>query len=129
MNKKAFLQFGSGLGPLSRSLPIAEELIKDGYQIRYFGFENAKSSMENLGVFPLNEKFNIKDIKKRAGNVNYYSAEQFWDEIGYGDIEWVGKKVDELAFYVREFAPDIIVSDLGILSALSPEFYIFHSSL
>ncbi|AZT89561.1 glycosyl transferase [Caldicellulosiruptor changbaiensis] len=117
--KKVFLQFGSGLGPMSRSLPIAEGLQREGYIVKYFGFENAKPYMNKMGIEELSENFNIKDIKKGVQTPNWYCAEQFWEIIGYGNIEWVEKKVEELIEYLRDFSPDFIISDLGILSCIA----------
>lgn len=117
--KKVFLQFGSGLGPMSRSLPIAEGLQREGYIVKYFGFENAKPYMNKIGIEELSENFNIKDIKKGVQTPNWYCAEQFWEIIGYGNMEWVEKKVEELIEYLKDFSPDFIISDLGILSCIA----------
>jgi len=48
--KRIFLQFGSGLGPMSRSLPIALALAEAGYEIKYLGYDMAKEYMKKAGI-------------------------------------------------------------------------------
>lgn len=117
--KKIFLQFGSGLGPMSRTLPIAAALSNEGYELKYFGAENAKTYMEKCGIQEISQSFNIRDIKKGVQNPDWNCAEEFWGMIGYGNIEWVESKVLELIEYIKEFSPDYIFSDLGILACIA----------
>jgi|GEM_PF-1036963 len=117
--KKIFVQFGSGLGPMSRTLPIVEALVKEGYIIKYFGYENAKPHMKKIGVAELSEEFHIRDIQKGQQNPDWSCAEEFWEIIGYGHMDWVEKKVEELMGYIKDFSPDYIFSDLAILSCIA----------
>jgi len=39
--------------------------------------------------------------------------------IGYGNMPWVERKVDELINLLKQFFPDYILSDLGILACLA----------
>lgn len=117
--KKIFLQFGSGLGPMSRSLPIALALADAGYQIKYLGYSSAKSYMLKAGIEELNCDFNISDIVKVNPNPYWNTAGQFWEMIGYGNMQWLEKKVDALIEVLKEYSPDYILSDLGILGCLA----------
>ena len=117
--KKIFLQFGSGLGPMSRSLPIALALAKEGYEIKYLGYSSAKEYMEKAGIKELSSDFSISDIVKSNPSPFWNTAGQFWEMIGYGNMEWVENKVDCLIDLLKEFSPDYIVSDLGILGCLA----------
>ena len=119
MAKKIFLQFGSGLGPMSRSLPIALALAKAGYEIKYMGYSSAKSYMLKAGIKELSSNYSISDIVKSNPNPYWYTAGQFWEMIGYGNMDWVEKKVDQLIEDMKEFSPDYILSDLGILGCLA----------
>ena len=116
--KKIFFQFGSGLGPMSRSLPIALALAESGYKLKYSGYANAKPYMEKVGIEELNPNFSISDIKKCNPDPYWSTAGQFWEMIGYGNMEWVEGKVNEIINDLKDFKPDIILSDLGILSCI-----------
>lgn len=117
--KKIFAQFGSGLGPLTRTLPILKELKESGYEVKYFGFKNAKKRMEEIGISELSDEDFISGIQRTTPVRNWYSAEQFWSIIGYNNAEWLNVKVDNLISKLKEFSPDIIFSDLGILSCIA----------
>ena len=117
--KKVFMQFGSGLGPMSRSLPIALALGREGYQIKYMGYQSAKPYMKEVGIEELNENYSVADIVKEVPNPYWNTADEFWTMIGYGNMPWVEKKVDELIDYLKQYKPDYILSDLGILACLA----------
>jgi len=117
--KRIFLQFGSGLGPMSRSLPIALALAEAGYEIKYLGYDMAKEYMKKAGIEELCPEFSISDIKKGSPNPYWNTAEEFWSMIGYGNMPWVERKVDELINLLKQFFPDYILSDLGILACLA----------
>ncbi|WP_265444982.1 glycosyltransferase [Acetivibrio straminisolvens] len=116
---RIFLQFGSGLGPMSRSLPIALALAEAGYEIKYLGYDMAKTHMKKAGIEELCSDFGISDIKKGSPNPQWSTADEFWSMIGYGNMPWVERKVDELISLLKEFSPDYILSDLGILACIA----------
>ena len=116
--KKVFMQFGSGLGPMSRSLPIALELAKNGFEVRYLGYSSAKKYMEKAGIKEIDSIFSISDITKGVPNPHWNTADTFWTMIGYGNMPWLETKIEQLIKIVKDYNPDYIFSDLGILACL-----------
>jgi len=104
---------------MSRSLPIALALAEAGYEIKYLGYDMAKTYMKKAGIEELGSEFSISDITKGSLDPYWNTADEFWTMIGYGNMPWVERKVDELMSLLKEFSPDYILSDLGILACLA----------
>jgi len=90
---------------MSRSLPIALALAEAGYEIKYLGYDMAKEYMKKAGIEELCPEFSISDIKKGSPNPYWNTAEEFWSMIGYGNMPWVERKVDELIKFVKTIFP------------------------
>lgn len=116
--KKVFMQFGSGLGPMSRSLPIALEMAKNGFEVQYLGYSSAKEYMQKAGIKEISTEFSISDIVKGAPDPHWNTADSFWSMIGYGNIPWLEEKLNKLIEIVKNYNPDYIFSDLGIMACL-----------
>lgn len=119
MMKKIFVQFGSGLGSLSRVFPIVKMLKEHGHVIKYSGYPTAKKYMDMIGIEELDEQFCFNDKKLKNPRAEWTSAEEFWEMMGYNDPDWIMKKVNQLSESIKRFSPDLIITDLGFLCWMS----------
>ena len=117
--KRIFVQFGSGLGSMSRVFPIVKLLKERGYIIKYSGYPTAKKYMDMLHIEELDSTFCFNDKKIKNPRAKWETAEEFWEMMGYNDWGWIEKKVNQLSKSIVSFKPDLIISDLGFLCWMS----------
>jgi UDP:flavonoid glycosyltransferase YjiC (YdhE family) len=109
---------------MARSYPIAKALVENGYDIRYYETSSnalVESRFKDIGVYPISDKYKIKFLKKedRPKYSSWYNPEEFCELIGYNDIEWLENTIDELIYYIKQFSPDYIFSDISIISSIA----------
>lgn len=56
----------------------------------------AKAYMKKAGIEELCSEFSISDITKGCPNPYWNTADEFWSMIGYCNMPWLERKVDEL---------------------------------
>lgn len=119
--KKFIFQFGAGLGPLSIVYPYISEIGKhSNCEMKYIGNLNLEKQLKNINISSLTESFIESDIRVGEFYNNWVCAEEFWERVGYCycDKEWLFSKLDLYENLVRQYAPDWIITSLGLLSCI-----------
>jgi UDP:flavonoid glycosyltransferase YjiC (YdhE family) len=116
MKRRIYVQFGGGLGSMSRIIPIIEGLNNEDIEFKYSGFPVAQKYMEDLGVSLLDSKFRFDDKIMKEPCSKWKTPEQFWQMMGYNDFEWIKEKVSQLVKLLNEYRPHLVITDMGILA-------------
>ncbi len=107
---KIFLELWTGIGPLIRSLPIAQELRSRGHQIEFLAHDQSVQYMLACGFSRAG--INPHDIAVRPTSMgNWRSIDTISTLRGFADSDW--------RRYLTQLQPDLVISDFGIQSAIA----------
>lgn len=115
---KIFFEFSGGLGPLIRCLPIANYLRELGHDIIYFGHPECRYYMNELKYQHIEldvVKLVDSDIEVKS---NWINADEFWASSGFSNKVFLKREIDVWINKIKEYNPDVIISDLGVFSSL-----------
>ena len=115
---KIFLELWTGIGPLIRSLPIANALRQRGHEVTFLAYDQAAQYMiacgfEQADIDP--QKIAVRPMVLPSWRNNDAGA----GLRGFADIEWLKNTQKEWRRYFNTYKPDLILSDFGVQSAIA----------
>ena len=110
---KIFFAFSSGIGPLIRCLPIANELRNRGHEIGFYAIDKASEFMiennhKKIDLEPIEPPNNELLVEK---NPTYPSLSVYYSFLGYQDRDFVRRKIKAWLNLIKSYRPNVIVSD------------------
>jgi UDP:flavonoid glycosyltransferase YjiC (YdhE family) len=122
MARVLFTMFNSNdLGPISRLLPIAQELSKQGWEIAFCNRAKTpaqviqEAGFRNMSVRP-SQKPSVRPADKFA---EVWSANLFACDRGFLDIDFVRAIAQDYVKVMQAYNPDVIVDTWGFQSSLA----------
>jgi UDP:flavonoid glycosyltransferase YjiC (YdhE family) len=115
---RIFLELGTGIGPLIRCLPVATWLRDQGHEVKYFARDNSTRYMKAVGF----QAVDIDPARVAYRNEirpDWRDADEIWGAWGFADLDWLGDRMGVWTRAMADHAPDLVLTDFGILSAIS----------
>ncbi|PAE28186.1 hypothetical protein CHI07_15500 [Paenibacillus sp. 7884-2] len=125
INYKIFIGLSGGLGPLSRTFPIAEECSKSGMEVCFSIYdESAVKIIESAGYKVLMDDDPTMPRKEFLLNPTstFYNLDQYYAQMGLLDPKftdsWIAHRINMLTRY----KPDLVITDLSPNTMIAAKF-------
>jgi uncharacterized protein (TIGR00661 family) len=115
-NYKIFIGLSGGLGPITRTFPIAEELKNAGAEVCFSVYDaNAKKHLEQSGykVFEDDDTTSPTTSLMIKPSSTFYNLDHYFAQMGFLDFNFANSWVSTRIKLIEEYKPDLIITDLS----------------
>lgn len=123
--KKVFIGLSGGLGPVFRTLPIAEELKKLGYDVYFsvYGEQSAQIIEEKGFVHLEDDDPTYPDPQKMIPvSEQFYNLDHYYAQLGLLDERFVRSWIKHRMKMIRELDPDFVIADMSPHTLISAKY-------
>ena len=110
----AFVAFSAGLGPLSRCLPLANELNARGHRVQFHAIDKARGHMEAFGHQFVPIEVPPLPPTGVTRTTDYPNLSTYYSFLGYTDAAYAAVKVERWVAAIERARPDVVVSDCNL---------------
>lgn len=115
---KIFLELWTGIGPLIRSLPIAQALRNRGHHLHFLAHDQSAQYMLACGF--TQATINPQEIAVKPTAVgNWRCTDALATLRGLADPNWLSSTQKIWLRYFSEYKPDLVITDFGVQSAIA----------